>query len=105
MAGVIFFFLELAHLLTSSSRATASCATASHARNCYVYKGQIYAGKNSIVQDPSTGLSSRVVLELLEHLHYSGVEIYTDKFYSSTYLFNTMMTLDIGFVWHCYVLL
>ena len=45
----------------------------SDARNGYVYRVQIYTGKNTVVQD-CTGLSSRVVLDLLEGFENAGVQ-------------------------------
>ena len=41
----------------------------SDSRNDYVYRLQIYTGKNYVIQD-NTGLSSRVVLDLLDGFEY-----------------------------------
>ena len=43
---------------------------------------QVYTGKNSSLSREEVGLSSRVVLELLD-----GLEVYMDNFYSSPSLF------------------
>ena len=61
----------------------------SDARNGYVYRVQIYTGKNTVVQD-CIGLSSRVVLDLLEGFENAGVQVYMDRFYSSPNLFYTL---------------
>ena len=67
----------------------------SDARNGYVYRVQIYTGKNTVVPD-CTGLSSRVVLDLLEGFENAGVQVYMDKFYSSPNLFYTLGKKGIG---------
>ena len=61
----------------------------------YVYRVQIYTGKNTVVQD-CTGLSSRVVLDLLEGFDNAGVQVYMDRFYSSPNLLYTLGKKGIG---------
>ena len=55
----------------------------------YVYRLQIYAGK-SMDHTVEVGLSSRVVLELMEGLEDHGFELYTDNYYTSAQLFLTL---------------
>jgi len=48
------------------------------AHNGYVYRAQIYTGKNSVVQArEKIGLSSRVVLDLLKGMDYRVVYVYS----------------------------
>ena len=61
----------------------------SDARNGYVYRLQVYTGKNQVIND-GIGLCSRVVLDLLDGLDNTGVTCYMDRFYSSPNLFLTL---------------
>ena len=57
------------------------------AHNGYVYRYQVYAGRNIDNLDNSVGLTSRVVLDLLHGLESHGFEVYTDNYYTSPQLF------------------
>ena len=56
------------------------------AKNGYVYRMQIYTGKNANL-DSDVGLCSRVVLELVEGLEHSSPSIFMDNYYTSPWLF------------------
>ena len=58
----------------------------SDATNGYVYRLQIYTGKQ-LDTTVDAGLCSRVVLELMTGLEYKGLQLYTDNYYSSPELF------------------
>ena len=63
--------------------------TLSDATNGYVYRIQIYTGKN--MEDTSdVGLCSKVVLDLMAGLEDSGFELYTDNYYTSPQLYLTL---------------
>ena len=57
------------------------------ARNGYVKKFEVYNGKGKGNQS-RVGLCSRVVLNLMEGLHNSGLHLYTDNFSTSPLLFH-----------------
>ena len=65
------------------------------ARNGYCYRMQIYTGKNVETVD-STGLCSRVVLDLLEGFEHSNIHVYMDNYYSSPNLYFTLAGKGIG---------
>ncbi len=67
----------------------------SDATNGYIYRLEIYTGKNEIL-DNATGLCSRVVLDLMKGFDYSGNTLYTDHYYSSPRLFFTLGKIGIG---------
>ena len=56
----------------------------SDATNGYIYRIQIYSGKN-LDSDVDVGLCSRVLLELMSDLH--GHQLYTDNYYTSPEVF------------------
>ena len=56
------------------------------AKNGYVYRMQIYTGKNYSL-DSDVGLCSRVVLELLDGLEHTGPRVFMDNYYISPWLF------------------
>ena len=58
----------------------------SDATNGYVYRLQIYTGKQ-LDTTVDAGLCLRVVLELMTGLEYKGLQLYTDNYYSSPELF------------------
>jgi len=58
--------------------------------NGYVSRIQVYTGKNSSLSRDEVGLSSRVVLELLDGLEGRHPKVYMDNFYSSPALFLTL---------------
>ena len=59
------------------------------ATNGYVYRLQIYTGKNRDLQSGTTdtGLCSRVVLELLDGIMHTHPKVYMDNYYTSPWLF------------------
>ena len=63
-----------------------------NARNGYVYRVQIYTGKNTVVLFSYC----RVVLDLLGGFENAGVQVYMDRFYSSPILFYTLGKKGIG---------
>lgn len=56
------------------------------ATNGYVKRIQVYTGKGD--GDNGVGLCSRVVLELVNGLETSGLQLYTDNYYTSPVLFQ-----------------
>ena len=67
----------------------------SDSRNGYVYRLQIYTGKNCVVQE-NTGLSSRVVLDLMDGFEHKNLHVYMDRFYCSPDLYFTLAGKGIG---------
>ncbi len=67
----------------------------SDATNGYIYRLEIYTGKNETL-DNATGLCSRVVLDLMKGFDYSGNTLYMDRYYSSPRLFFTLGKIGIG---------
>ena len=61
----------------------------SDATNGYVYRMQIYTGKN-MESDISVGLCSRVVLDLMSGLEADGFHLFTDNYYTSPQLALTL---------------
>ena len=59
----------------------------SDAINGYVYRLQVYTGKGMETNQPEIGLCSRVVLDLLSGLENTGLDLYTDNYYTSSYLY------------------
>lgn len=57
------------------------------AHNGYVYRYQVYAGRNVDTLDNSVGLTSHVVLDLLHGLESNRFEVYTDNYYTSPQLY------------------
>ncbi len=57
------------------------------ARNGYTIRHQVYCGKNSSLSNAEPGLSTRVVLELLDGLESTSPKIYMDNYYTSPELF------------------
>ena len=58
----------------------------SDATNGYVYRSQIYTGKNAET-NASAGLCTRVVLDLMSGLENYGMSLYTDNYYTSPELY------------------
>ena len=61
----------------------------SDATNGYIYRMQIYTGKNAD-SDSSVGLCSRVVLDLMSGLEREGFDLYTDNYYTSPILYKSL---------------
>ena len=61
----------------------------SDSRIGYVYRLQIYTGNN-------TGLSSRVVCDLLDGFEHKNLDVYMDRFYWNPDLFFTLAGKGIG---------
>ena len=55
--------------------------------NGYVYKMQVYTGKNVESTETNVGLCSRVVLDLMSGLEDKGLDLYTDNYYTSSELY------------------
>ena len=67
------------------------------ATNGYVSNLQVYTGKGVDSGGTSNvGLCTRVVLDLMDGLHGSGHELYTDNYYTSPTLFLTLYNLGIN---------
>ena len=67
------------------------------ATNGYISNLQIYTGKGVDSGGTSdVGLCTRVVLDLMDGLHGSGHELYTDNYYTSPTLFLTLYNLGIN---------
>ena len=62
----------------------------SDATNGYIYRLQVYTGKNMETSQPEIGLCSRVVLDLLAGLEDLGVDVYTDNYYTSPELYQEL---------------
>ena len=60
------------------------------ATNGYVYRLQIYTGKNLEETSISAGLYSQVVLDLMKGFEMEGHELYTDNYYTSPQLYQTL---------------
>ena len=56
------------------------------AKNGYVYRMQIYTGKNSSL-DSDVGLCSRAVLELVDGSEHTDPSVFIDNYYTSPWLF------------------
>ena len=59
----------------------------SDATNGYIYRLQIYTGKD-MESETNTGLCSRVVLDLMSGLEADGFHLITDNYYTSPQLTN-----------------
>ena len=70
--------------------------TLSDATNGYVYRLQVYTGKNIDVSNPDIGLSSRVCMELMSGLP-EGLKLFTDNYYTSPRLYQA---LKIQLLWY-----
>ena len=68
----------------------------SDATNGYVYRLQIYTGKNSELSSSEQGLSTKVVLELVKGMEYLQHKLYMDNYYSSPYLFLVLYENNVG---------
>ena len=64
--------------------------------NGYVLRFQIYAGKNSELSTHEKGLSTRVVLQLLQGLENVHYRVYMDNCYTSPRLFLTLYDKGVG---------
>ena len=66
--------------------------TLCNSTNGYVYRLQVYTGKNLENSDPSVGLCSQVVLDLMAGLEKQGHEheLYTVNYYTSPQLFQSL---------------
>ena len=58
------------------------------ARNGYIKRFQVYTGRGLDSGNSSIGLCTRVVLELLAGFEDSGLNLYTDRFYTSPALYK-----------------
>ena len=58
----------------------------------YTIDFNIYTGKE---ESTDHGLTSKVVMDLLEPFWFQGYEVYTDNFYSSPSLFQALLALEI----------
>lgn len=68
----------------------------SDATNGYVYRLQVYTGKNSELSCIEQGLSTRVVLELVKGIESIQHKLYMDNYYTSPHLFLTLYDKNIG---------
>ena len=65
----------------------------SDATNRYMYRLQVYTGKNSDLSTSEHGLSTKVVLELVQH---AQPKLYMDNYYSNPRLFMTLYDKNVG---------
>ena len=63
---------------------------------CYVKRLQIYSGKEADNSHNQVGLCTKVVLDLLSGLENTGLELYTDNFYTSPILYNHLYNRGIN---------
>ena len=56
----------------------------------YVYRLQVYTGRNLESDSTSVGLCSQVVLDLMSGLENKGHELYTDNYYTSPQLYQSL---------------
>ena len=68
----------------------------SDATNGYIYKMQVYTGKNLGDDSVDVGLCSRVVLELMSGLEDDGHCVFTDNYYTSPQLALTLYNKGIN---------
>ena len=61
----------------------------SDATNGYVYRLQIYTGKD-MESNTTAGLCSRVVLDLISGMEADGLHLFTDNYYTSPQLSLTL---------------
>ena len=66
------------------------------ATNGYVQRLQVYAGKNSELSTHELGLSTRVVLQLLESTEHHHHKVFMDNYYTSPCLFLTLYDKGVG---------
>ncbi len=71
----------------------------SDATNGYVFRTQIYTGKNA-EDDSSAGLCTRVVLDLMSGLEDGGLDLFTGNYYTSPELHLTLYEKGINCLWH-----
>ena len=69
---------------------------------CYVKRLQIYSGKEADNSQNQVGLCTKVVLDLLSGLENTGLELYTDNFYTSPILYNHLYN-RYQCMWNCEV--
>ncbi len=65
------------------------------ATNGYVKNLQVYTGK-TVEDNTSTGLCSKVVLDLMTNMDHTGLHLYTDNFYTSPSLYLTLYNKGIN---------
>ena len=70
--------------------------TLSDATNAYVYRLQVYTGKNLESGSVNVGLSSRVCIELMSGLP-EGLKLFTDNYYTSPRLYKALY--EKGYNW------
>ena len=68
----------------------------SDATNGYVHRLQVYTGKNSELSTHEQGLSTRVVLELLQGMESAQHKVYMDNYYTSPRLFLSLYDKKVG---------
>ena len=56
----------------------------------YIKKLQIYTGRNSTLSQNELGLSTKVVLDLIDGLENRHHKLYVDNYYTSPSLFLTL---------------
>ena len=66
------------------------------ARKGYTIRLQVYSGKNSTRSNAEAGLSSRVVLGLLDGLESTSPKIYMDNYYTSPELFLALYKKNVN---------
>ena len=70
------------------------------ARNGYTVRLQVYAGINSTISSAAPGLSTRVVLELLDGLETNSPKFYMDNYYTSPELFMALYKKESECLWN-----
>lgn len=73
--------------------------TLSDATNGYVYRLQVYTGKNLDSRSADIGLSSRVCIELVSGLS-QGLKLFTDNYYTSPVCIKPCMK-RLQLLWNC----
>ena len=68
----------------------------SDSTNGYVYRLQVYTGKNSDLSTSEMGLSSKVVTELVRGLEGSSPKLYMDNYYTNSRLFLNLYDKSVG---------
>ena len=67
--------------------------------NGYIYRMQIYTGKNA-ESDSFIGLYTRVVLDLMTGLKREGFDLYTDNYYTSPILYQSLYKKSNQCLWY-----
>ncbi len=66
------------------------------ATNGYVKRSQVYTGKGVENNNGQVGLCTKVVLDLMQGLEFSGAHLYTDNYYTSPILFRYLYSRGIN---------